>query len=107
MAEILQVTTTCPSRDVATRIGRTLVEERLAACAQISGPVASLYRWEGRLEEAEEWYCILKTAAARYPELERRLRSLHPYDVPEILAVPAARGLPGYLEWVAGETGPS
>jgi periplasmic divalent cation tolerance protein len=101
MAEVLQVTTTVSTREEAERIGRVLVEERLAACAQIAGPVTSMYWWKGQVEQSSEWYCHLKTMEDRYPALEARLRTLHSYEVPEILAVPVDRGNRDYVQWVA------
>ena len=76
------------------------MEERLAACAQVAGPIQSTYRWQGGVETAEEWYCHLKTAADRAPALIARIRGLHPYDIPEIIAVPIVAGDPEYLRWV-------
>jgi len=95
-----QVTTTLPDRALAERLAAQLVAERLAACAQVVGPVASAYRWEGRVETAEEWYCHLKTTDDRLPALRERLRRLHPYDVPEIVAVAIVDGDPVYLHWI-------
>lgn len=95
-----QVTTTFPDRPLAERVATALVSERLAACAQVVGPVASTYRWEGQIETAEEWYCYLKTAMDRLPALQDRLRSLHPYQVPEIIVVPIIGGNPAYLQWL-------
>jgi periplasmic divalent cation tolerance protein len=100
-----QVTTTLPDRDAAQRLGRRLVEERLAACAQVVGPVSSVYWWQGEVETAAEWYCHLKTTAARVPELTTRIRELHPYETPEIIAVPVAEGDAAYLRWVAESVG--
>jgi periplasmic divalent cation tolerance protein len=82
------------------------VEERLAACAQVLGPLTSTYRWQGAVETADEWYCHLKTTAERWPALEARLRALHPYDVPEIIALPIAAGSRAYLDWITAETRP-
>jgi len=96
-----QVTTTLPDRDAANRIGRRLVEERLAACAQVVGPVASVYWWQGEVETAGEWYCHLKTTAERVEPLMARLRELHPYETPEIVALPITEGDPSYLRWIA------
>jgi periplasmic divalent cation tolerance protein len=96
-----QVTTTLPDRDTANRIGRRLVEERLAACAQVVGPVASVYWWQGEVETAGEWYCHLKTTASRVDALMDRLRQLHPYETPEIVALPVTEGDPAYLRWIA------
>lgn len=105
MSEGRQVTTTLPDRDAATRIGRRLVEERLAACAQVAGPVSSVYWWEGEVETAGEWYCHLKTTAARVPALITRLRELHPYRTPEIIALPVIEGDAAYLRWIADSVG--
>jgi len=107
MTACCQVTTTIDSRESAERIGALLVEERLAACAQVVGPVASTYRWEGRVERAIEWYCHLKTTVARLPELETRLRAVHSYQVPEIIAVPISAGHPAYLAWIEDTVRPT
>ena len=100
MTGCCQVTTTLPDRSAADRVAQALVEERLAACAQVSGPIASTYRWQGAVEQASECYCHIKTTLGRLPALRRRLRELHPYDVPEIIAVPIVDGDPSYLEWI-------
>ena len=107
MTPYCQVTTTLPDRAAAESLAARLVEERLAACAQVVGPVSSTYWWQGAVEHAEEWYCHLKTAASRFPALQRRLRELHPYDVPEIVAVPIADGDPDYLAWIGQTVLPS
>jgi periplasmic divalent cation tolerance protein len=95
-----QVTTTLPDRAVAENMATTLVVERLAACAQVLGPVSSTYRWKAELEHVEEWYCHLKTTLGRLPELQKRIRELHPYEVPEIIAVAISDGDEQYLAWV-------
>jgi periplasmic divalent cation tolerance protein len=95
------VTTTLPDRDTAERVARTLVEEHWAACAQVAGPIASTYRWEGRVDQATEWYCHLKTTRVAAVGLRRRLRELHPYDTPEIVALPIVDGDLAYLRWIA------
>lgn len=100
MAEYLQVHTTAGSEEEATRISAALVERRLAACVQVIGPIASRYRWQGKVEIAEEWLCLAKTEASRYPELEATIRELHSYDEPEIVATPIAVGSAGYLAWI-------
>jgi periplasmic divalent cation tolerance protein len=97
---LCQVTTTLPDRALADRVASNLVDARLAACAQVIGPLTSTYTWQGRMEAAEEWYCFLKTTEERLPELRARLRELHPYEVPEIIAVPIADGDPAYLRWI-------
>ncbi len=101
-----QVTTTLPGRAAADRIAATMVEERWAACAQVVGPLDSTYRWEGNVERATEWYCHLKTTLAGAPGLRARLRELHPYDMPEIVAVPIVDGDPGYLRWIEASVAP-
>jgi periplasmic divalent cation tolerance protein len=100
-----QVTTTLPDRDAANRLGRRLVEERLAACAQIVGPVSSVYWWQGEVETASEWYCNLKTIAARVPALMARVRELHPYETPEIIVLAVVEGDAAYLGWIGESVG--
>ncbi len=107
MTACCQVTTTIDSREAAERLGTLLVEERLAACAQVTGPIASTYRWEGRVDRATEWYCHLKTTSARLPDLEARLRAVHPYQLPEIIAVPISAGHPAYLAWIEDSVRPT
>ena len=101
MAECVQVSTTLPDEATAHRFGRQLVEERLAACAQIVGPISSAYWWQAQIEEAREWYCHLKTTAAASGQLSRRIRELHPYEVPEIIVVEIKEGDANYLRWIA------
>ena len=100
------VLTTLPNAEIAGEMARNLVESGLAACVNILPPCRSVYRWQGQVEEAGEVPMLVKTTALRYAELEEAIRAAHPYELPEIVAVPLARGLPGYLAWVAGETAP-
>jgi periplasmic divalent cation tolerance protein len=100
VADCCQVTTTVATQADAERIAAALVGERLAACVQIVGPIASIYRWQGAVERADEWYCHCKTTRERYPALEARIRQLHPYEIPEIIAVPIVAALPAYLAWI-------
>jgi periplasmic divalent cation tolerance protein len=100
VADCCQVTTTVATQADAERIAAALVGERLAACVQIVGPIASIYRWQGAVERADEWYCHCKTTRERYPALEARIRQLHPYEIPEIIAVPIMAALPAYLAWI-------
>jgi periplasmic divalent cation tolerance protein len=100
----LLVFTNAPDRDVAVRIAQALVDKRLAACVNVLAGCTSVYRWQGAVERAEEIPVLIKTRAARYPEVEALIRHLHPYELPEIVAVPVTRGLPDYLQWVAEET---
>jgi periplasmic divalent cation tolerance protein len=95
-----QVTTTLPDPSAADRLAATLIEERLAACAQVTGSISSTYRWQGSVEQAAECYCHLKTTLHRLPALRLRIRELHPYEVPEIIAVPIVDGDPDYLKWI-------
>jgi periplasmic divalent cation tolerance protein len=95
-----QVTTTLPDQAAAERLAGVLVEERLAACGQVLGPVSSTYHWQGAIERSTEYYCHLKTTMARLPALQARIRELHPYEVPEIIAFSIADGDAGYLRWI-------
>lgn len=94
------VLTTCPDADTAGRIARALVEERLAACVNLLPPMRSVYRWKGQVEDASEQLLIIKCSAARFAALSARLRALHPYELPEIIAIPITDGLPEYLAWI-------
>ncbi|MCX7892050.1 MAG: divalent-cation tolerance protein CutA [Burkholderiales bacterium] len=105
MATLL-VLTNLPDRESADRLARALVEARVAACVNVLSPARSVYRWKGAVETAEEFPVLVKTARDRYAELERTIRSLHPYELPEIVAVDVEAGLPAYLEWVEAETRP-
>jgi periplasmic divalent cation tolerance protein len=98
--EVLLVLSTFPDAATARRIGRQLVEEHCAACANILGQVESIYWWEKKVESANEMLVLFKTTADRYAALEATLKQLHPYEVPEIIALPVATGLPVYLDWV-------
>ena len=100
----LLVFTNLPDRDAALALARALVQRRLAACVNVLGGCASVYRWGGDIEEAVEVPVLVKTRATRYAELEAAIRELHPYELPEVIAVPIVRGLPEYLDWVAEET---
>jgi periplasmic divalent cation tolerance protein len=104
--QYLQVQTTTDSRAEAVELGRAAVEARLAACAQVAGPVASTYWWEGGIERAEEWLVLLKTPADRFAELSAFLTERHSYDEPEIVALPIVAGSPSYLSWIREETIP-
>jgi periplasmic divalent cation tolerance protein len=103
MCGVIQVITTTSSREEAERIARALVEARLAACVQVLGPITSTYRWEGAIETSQEWRCEAKSRAELYDEIEKAIRRLHSYKVPEILAVPVAAGSADYLGWLDAE----
>ncbi|MFI5842810.1 divalent-cation tolerance protein CutA [Catenuloplanes sp. NPDC051500] len=100
------VTTTVDGRPAADSLARTAVTARLAACAQVGGPITSTYWWEGEIETSSEWVVHLKTTADRLDALIEHLRAAHPYDVPEIVAVPVTAGNPDYLSWVHASTHP-
>ncbi|MFP3991205.1 divalent-cation tolerance protein CutA [Streptomyces sp. E11-3] len=101
---VLTVLTTTDAADKAEAIARGAVAARLAACAQIAGPVTSVYRWNGNIETDDEWQVLLKTTAERYPELEEWITAAHDYETPEIIATPVLRGSAAYLDWVVRET---
>jgi periplasmic divalent cation tolerance protein len=100
----LQVTTTTDSRAEAQRLGRGMVERRLAACAQIVGPVSSTYWWKGSMETAEEWMTVLKTTDELRSRLIAAIKAEHSYETPDIVAVSIVDGFPDYLNWIAEET---
>jgi periplasmic divalent cation tolerance protein len=102
--ETLLVFTNLPDADTARALAARLIEQRLAACVNMLAPCRSVYRWQGQVEEAQEVPLLIKTTTARYAALEAAIRAAHPYELPEIVAVPLAQGLPAYLAWVAAET---
>ncbi|MFD7614345.1 divalent-cation tolerance protein CutA [Streptomyces sp. NPDC059828] len=102
--KVLTVLTTTGSAAQAEALARGAVEARLAACAQTSGPVTSVYHWQGAVETSQEWQILLKTTEDRYDALETHLKERHDYATPEIIATPVVRGSADYLEWVAAET---
>ena len=103
MEEFIQVITTTDKKEDAERIARRLVETRLAACVQIMGPITSIYRWKGKVETAGEWLCLIKSRQENYGAIERSIRSLHAYEIPEIMAVPVTAGSRDYLDWLRAE----
>lgn len=105
MTAYVQVSTTTGSRDEADRIAAALVERRLAGCVQILGRIRSVYRWQGAVEQAEEWLCQIKTSGAQYANVEAAIRELHSYDCPEIIATPISEGSEGYLRWLGEQIG--
>lgn len=98
------VITNLPDREAAMKLAQALVEKRLAACVNVLAACTSVYRWKEAIETAQEVPLLIKTRNALYPEVEAAIRQAHPYELPEIVAVPVVHGLPGYLEWVAAET---
>lgn len=103
MKEYIQVLTTTQKREDAERIARTLVQKRLAACVQVLGTISSTYWWKDKIEEAEEWLCIIKSEKHLYEELERTIKGIHPYETPEITAVSIVTGSREYLGWLHQE----
>jgi periplasmic divalent cation tolerance protein len=96
--------TTLPDLQTAVKLADDLVNAHCAACVHILPAGQSVYRWMGKVEHAEEVTLLIKTTDAKYPLLEKRIMETHPYDLPELIAVPASGGLPGYLEWISRET---
>jgi len=108
MTDKIVVLVTCGSAKEARKIGRAVVKGRLAACANIlEVPVWSIYRWKGSVESAKEFLIVLKTSRVRFAALESKVRQLHSYDVPEIIALPIAAGSRDYLKWVSESIGPA
>ena len=100
MAESIVVLVTCGSEEEATKIANSLVEEGVAACVNIISPVRSIYRWEGKIWDEKEWMLIIKTEKKRFEDLEKKVKSLHSYSVPEIIGLPIVEGNPAYLKWL-------
>ena len=103
MTDVVQVATTTGNREEAQRIAAELIDKHLAACVQLSGPITSYYHWEGRLETSQEWRLTVKTTLEMYDRVEETIRSLHLYDLPEILATPVVAGSEVYVRWVKDE----
>jgi periplasmic divalent cation tolerance protein len=99
---VVKVTT--PDERLAAELARVLVGERLAACAQVGGPIGSTYRWDGEVQVDKEWLLTAKTVESQVPALARRVQELHPYEVPEVVAIPAVGGSEAYLDWVRSES---
>lgn len=106
MIDVLVVLVTAGSESEAETIARALLDERLAACVTIGGPIRSLYRWQGRLADDREWQLVIKTRTDLFDALADRVRALHSYDVPEIIGLPVTVGSPTYLEWLEEATRP-
>jgi periplasmic divalent cation tolerance protein len=102
----LLVLTNLPDRAAAEKLAETLITQQVAACVNILAPCRSVYRWKGAVQHDEEHPLLIKTTRERYAALEAAIRAAHPYELPEIVAVPIERGLPAYLDWVATETSP-
>lgn len=104
MLQPLLVLTNVPDAAIAQALAEQLVEKRLAACVNILPAVQSVYQWQGAVERANEFALLIKTVQARYAEVQAAIKAVHPYDVPEIIALPIVEGLPAYLDWIAYET---
>ena len=104
MTDHIQVTTAIDSKERAEQIADLLIERRLAACVQIVGPIKSVYRWQGKTENSEEWLCFAKTRRELYDRVEAAIREVHSYDEPEIIATEIVAGSRGYLDWIDRET---
>ena len=104
MKSYIQVTTTTETKEQAQTIAQHLVETRLAACVQITGTITSIYRWKGKVENSQEWLCLIKTRDDLYNKVEAAIKSQHPYETPEIIAVPIVKGSKEYLNWLDDET---
>ncbi|MBN2055475.1 divalent-cation tolerance protein CutA [bacterium] len=104
--EYCAVLVTAPSREIAMSLGRTLLEERLAACVQIVPGLTSLYQWQGKIQCDDELLMLIKTTAACFEALRIRIKNIHPYDLPQIVALPLAAGDEHYLDWLKDQVGP-
>jgi periplasmic divalent cation tolerance protein len=102
MSDYIQVITTTETKIAAQAIANAVVEKRLAGCVQIVGPITSTYWWQEKIETVEEWLCVIKSKRELYEELEKTILTVHPYEVPEILALPVIEGSRSYLEWLSG-----
>ena len=105
--EYIQVFTTVNDEKKAGEIARLLLRKHIVACVQIIGPISSSCWWKGKMVEANEWMCLAKAMAEDYEEIQATIKSVHPYEVPEILAVPVHFGNPAYLSWIREETAPN
>jgi periplasmic divalent cation tolerance protein len=105
VSEFLQITTTTGKRQDAEQIAAELVSRRLAGCVQISGPIVSTYRWQGKTETSEEWMCTIKTERGQLEGIRELLAEIHPYDVPELIATPIVDGSEKYLAWLKEQLG--
>ena len=105
MSEYVQITTTTGTRHDAEQIASELVSRRLAGCVQITGPIASTFRWQGKVESAEEWMCTVKTSQAQLGAIQKLFGEIHPYEVPEVIATPIVDGSDAYLNWLGEQLG--
>ena len=104
MKSYIQISTTTETKEQAQKIAQYLVEAKLAACVQITGPITSIYRWKGKVENAQEWFCLIKTTDDLYNKVEAAIKDLHTYETPEIIAVQIVKGSKEYLNWIYEES---
>ena len=104
MKTFIQISTTTATKEEAQKIARHLVEQKLAACVQISGPIESTYRWKGNEETAKEWLCLIKTRDTLFKKVESAIKKLHSYETPEIIATAIVKESKEYLKWLDAET---
>ncbi|MDP2921847.1 MAG: divalent-cation tolerance protein CutA [Candidatus Omnitrophota bacterium] len=100
----VQVITTLSGKKHAEKLTKEILDKRLGACVQIIGPFKSVYRWKGRIEKTLEWACVIKTRRELYKKVENAIRKIHPYEIPEIIAIPIIEGSSDYLKWLSNET---
>jgi periplasmic divalent cation tolerance protein len=105
MTDFIQITTTTGKRQDAEQIASELVSRRLAGCVQVSGPIVSTFRWQGKVETAEEWMCVIKTSRTQLTAIRTAFEEIHPYEVPELIATPSVDGSEAYLKWLAEQLG--
>lgn len=103
MEEYIQVITTTEKKEDAERIAKALVEKRLAGCVQIMGPITSTYWWKENIEKVDEWLCLIKSGKDLFEELEKSIKEIHPYETPEIIAMPIIAGSKDYMKWLSNE----
>jgi periplasmic divalent cation tolerance protein len=104
MKSYIQISTTTETKEQAQKIARYLVEQKLAACVQITGPIESTYRWKDKVETSTEWLCLVKTREILFEKVEAAIKKLHSYETPEIIAIPIVRGSKEYLNWLHEQT---
>lgn len=103
MSQLVSIEITTPDEQIARNLGSELVKKRLAACAQIEGPITSIYRWQGKIEQEKEWRLILKTDFRYYAQIEAFIISHHPYDVPQIICLPFLKSFESYSDWIRNQ----
>ncbi len=101
--DYIQVFTTVEKKEDAEKMANVALEKRLAGCVQILGPIKSIYWWKGKIENADEYLCVIKSKKSLYAELEKAIKEIHPYETPEIIAMPIVAGYEGYLKWLDEE----